>query len=123
MSTPSTPLPESTAPINARAASVLKWGFRISAVMLAIGIIDSLIRGNDIPTNATRLADLVPRLLDGDGGAIVTLSIVSMIATPVVATLVVALGFLDLGDRRYARLSFAVLTVLIVSVIAAFVRQ
>ena len=123
MTAPSTPLPESTAPINARAATVLKWGFRASAALLAIGVSLTLIRGDDVSSSATRLADLIPGLLDGDGGAIVTLSIVSMIVTPVVATLIVAVGFLDLGDRKYGRLSLAVLGVLIISIFAAFVRQ
>lgn len=102
---------------------VLTWGFRVSAALLAFGIMLTLVRDNDVPTQATPLRDLVSGLLDGDDGAIITLAIVSMVATPVVATFVVARGFLAIGDRRYAKLSLAVLTVLIISILAAFVRQ
>lgn len=123
MTMPEQVLPESTLPINKQAAMVLEWGFRLSAALLAIGIVTTLIRGEDIPTSATRLVDLIPDLLSGDGGAIVTTAIVSMIATPVVATLVVAAGFLAANDRRYARISFAVLAVLLVSIAAALIRQ
>jgi uncharacterized membrane protein len=123
MTTPTTSLPESTAPINARAATVFKWGFRLSAALLGLGIAITLISGEDIPNQATRLVDVIPGVLDGDGPAIVTLSIISMILTPVIGTLIVALGFFKLGDRRYARLSIAVLCVLVISIVAAFVRQ
>ena len=93
------------------------------ALLLAAGIAVTLLRGDDISTDAVRLVDIIPGVLDGEGAAIVTLSIVSMIVTPVAATLVVALGFFALGDRRYARLSLAVLAVLAISIVAAFVRQ
>jgi uncharacterized membrane protein len=109
--------------VNDRAATVLKWGFRTSAVLLAVGIAVTLLRGDDISTESRRLLDIIPGVMDGEGSAIVTMSIVTMIATPVVATLVVALGFFALGDRRYGRISLAVLGVLAISVIAAFVRQ
>ena len=39
MTAPLTSLPQSTAPINERAAQVLKYGFRVSAALLAIGIV------------------------------------------------------------------------------------
>ncbi len=123
MATRPTPLPQSTAPINKRAATVLTYGFRVSATLLALGIALALLRDNSLPNQATDLRDIIPGLLDGDEVAIVTLSIVAMVATPVVSVLVVALGFLRIGDRRYAKLSLAVLTVLIISIIAAFVRQ
>jgi len=123
VTTPEHVLPESTLPINKQAAVVLEWGFRLSAALLAIGIVTTLVRGEDIPTTATRLVDLWPALKSGDGGAIVTTAIVSMIATPVVATLIVAAGFLAADDRRYARISFAVLLVLLISIAAAFIRQ
>jgi uncharacterized membrane protein len=115
--------PVSTGPVNDRASTVLKWGFRFSAFLLAVGIAVTLLRGDDISTDAVRLVDIIPGVLDGDGDAIVTLSIVSMIVTPVLATLVVALGFFALGDRRFGRLSLAVLAVLAISIVAAFVRQ
>lgn len=108
--------------LNARAATVFKWGFRVSAALLALGIVVTLARGNDISEAATPLRELLPRLFDGDGGAIVTLSIVTMIVTPVVTVLLVALGFFAGGDRRYGRVSLVVLGVLTISVVAALVR-
>lgn len=118
-----TTTPTSTAPINDRAASVLRWGFRVSAALLALGIGLTLFRDEDFSTEAVRLVDILPGLLDGDSDAVITLSIVSMIATPVAATLVVALGFFAINDRRYGKVSLAVLAVLAISIVAAFVRQ
>ena len=123
MTTPDVLVPQSTAPINRNASLVLKWGFRLTAALLALGIGVSLVRGDDVPEKATAIGDLFSALADGEGVAIITLAILTMIATPVVTTLIVAVGFMRLGDRRYGKVSFAVLTVLMISVIAALLRQ
>ncbi len=57
-----------------------------------------------------------------NASAIVSLAILAMMVTPVVAVLVVARGFQEIGDRRYARISFVVLLVLAASIASSLLR-
>jgi uncharacterized membrane protein len=111
-----------TNPIRNSAASVLSWGFRGSVVVLAIGLIIAAFGDQTLAMKATSFADLIPDLLDGKASAIVSLAILGMMITPVVAVLVVARGFQSIGDRRYARISFVVLLVLAASIASSLLR-
>jgi uncharacterized membrane protein len=111
-----------TNPIRNSAASVLSWGFRGSVVVLAIGLIIAAFGDQTWAVKATSFADLIPDLLDGKASAIVSLAILGMMITPVVAVLVVARGFQSIGDRRYARISFVVLLVLAASIASSLLR-
>ncbi len=95
---------------------VLTWGFRLTASLLALGLILAAIQDDDLSEEAESLPNIAEHLLDGDSGALVDLAIVAMVLTPVVAVVVVAVGFLRLGDRRYALASLFVLGVLGVSI-------
>lgn len=95
---------------------VLTWGFRLTAALLALGLILAAIQGDDLSEESESLPNIAEHLLDGDSGAIVDLAIVAMVLTPVIAVVVVAIGFLRLGDRRYAVASLFVLAVLGVSI-------
>jgi uncharacterized membrane protein len=98
------------------------WGFRVSAAILALGVAVTLIRGDELETEATSFTNIVPDLIDGRGSAIVSLAILAMMVTPVATVIVVALGFSRIRDHRYARISMVVLAVLAVSIIASFFR-
>ena len=111
-----------TNPIRIAAASVLSWGFRISVVVLAIGLAIAAFGDQTLAVKATSFEDLIPGLLDGNASAIVSLAILAMMVTPVVAVLVVARGFQEIGDRRYARISFVVLLVLAASIASSLLR-
>jgi uncharacterized membrane protein len=110
------------APIQETAARTLTWGFRVSAAILAVGLIVTLARGDDLSKDATSLTDLIPDLLDGEGSAIVSLAILAMITTPVVTVMMIAAGFFKIGDRQFGRISLIVLGVLAVSIVAALLR-
>jgi uncharacterized membrane protein len=110
------------APIQETAARTLTWGFRVSASILAVGLIVTLARGDDLSKDATSFTDLIPDLLDGKGSAIVSLAILAMMATPVVTVMTVAAGFFKIGDRQFGRISLIVLGVLGISIVAALLR-
>ena len=111
-----------TDPIRNEAASVLSWGFRFSVVVLAIGLAIAAFGDQTLAVKATSLENLIPDLLDGNASAIVSLAILAMMITPVIAVLVVARGFHKIGDRRYARISFVVLLVLAASIASSLLR-
>ncbi len=106
-------------PIYRAAGSVLTWGFRVAAALLIVGIGVALLRQEPLASRAEPLPEVVSALLDGDARGIVDLAILAMVATPVLTTLVVALGFLRLGDRLYAGLSLVVLAILGTSIAVA----
>ncbi len=106
-------------PIYQAAGSVLTWGFRVAASLLIIGIAVALVRQEPLARRAEPLPKVVSGLLEGEARRIVDLAIVAMIATPVVTTLVVAIGFLRLRDRLYATLSLVVLAILGTSIAVA----
>lgn len=110
------------APIRRAAADTLNWGFRVTVVILAIGLVVTLAQGHDLETKATDFRDVIPGLLDGEGSAIVSLAILAMMITPVITVVVTALGFFRIDDRRYGKISLIVLGVLGISIIASFFR-
>lgn len=104
------------APLYRTLGIVLTWGFRLTAALLASGLILAAIQDDDLSEESESLPEIAESLLDGDSSALVDLAIVAMVLTPVVAVVVVAVGFLRLGDRRYALASLFVLAVLGVSI-------
>ncbi len=106
-------------PIYQAAGSALTWGFRVAASLLTVSIAVALARREPLAAQAEPLPEVISGLLDGETRRIVDLAIVAMVATPVVTTLVVAIGFLRLGDRLYAALSLVVLAILGTSIAVA----
>ncbi|MDP9356337.1 MAG: DUF1634 domain-containing protein [Chloroflexota bacterium] len=106
-------------PIYRAAGSVLTWGFRVAAGLLTVGIAVALLRQEPLARRAEPLPEVISGLLDGEARRIVDLAIVAMIATPVMTTLAVAIGFLRLGDHLYAALSLVVLAILGTSIAVA----
>lgn len=114
---------QDTTPIRKDVALVLEWGFRISALLLGIGLVLAALQdGSSLGEKAVRFEDIIPDLLDGQATAIVSLAILAMMATPVAAVLTVARGFRRLGDRRYLLASLIVLLVLAASITSSLLR-
>jgi uncharacterized membrane protein len=104
------------------ARTTLTWGFRIGAAFLAAGIVVALTRQEALRSEAEPLAEIIPALFDGRASALVELAILSIISTPVIAALVIALGFFRIGDKLYGLLSLLVLAILGTSISLALLR-
>jgi uncharacterized membrane protein len=104
------------------ARTTLTLGFRIGAAFLTIGIVVALVRQEPLRSEAQPLTEIIPALFDGRASALVELAILSIISTPVVAALVIAVGFFRIGDRLYAMLSLLVLLILGTSIVLALLR-
>ncbi|CAA9542325.1 MAG: hypothetical protein AVDCRST_MAG49-997 [uncultured Thermomicrobiales bacterium] len=107
------------APLYAAAVAALTWGFRLVAALLVAGLLLGLARGEELRTRAAPLSEVLPAVLDGRASGLIELAIVTIVLTPAVTTLVLAVGFARLGDRRFAGLSLAVLAILGVSITLA----
>jgi len=113
---------EAIVPVYRAAIRVLTWGFRTGAGILLLGLVVSLIKREALNTQVDPFADILPTLFDGKPAAIIDLAILTFMATPLLTVVVVAIGFMRAGDRRYGMLSFIVLGVLCISVTLSLLR-
>lgn len=105
-----------------RAIQVLRIGFAVSAVLLVAGIAWSVAERRALDERVLAF-DALPRAIrDGDPTSIIDLGIIAMMATPVALTLVIALEFRKLGERRFAIASLMVLAVLVASITISLLR-
>ncbi len=96
--------------------TLFAWGFRISAALLVAGLAAATLRGEDFPDHVDDFGAIAAAVTAGQTTAIVDLALLVMMATPVVAALVITRGFFAAGDRRYGKISIAVLAILVLSV-------
>lgn len=95
----------------------LMVGFRVAAVLLAVGLILAIVRGESLSEETISIPDIPAALLDGETSAFIDLAILTLIVTPVFTSVVVALAFARIGDRLYMAVSLIVLAILSVSLI------
>jgi len=96
--------------------STLAWGFRVGAALLAVGLALAAWRREPLGVEVDPFAAVIPAVLAGEAAAIVELAVLWLMATPVLAVVVILVGFLRRRDWRYALISLAVLLVLGVSI-------
>jgi uncharacterized membrane protein len=101
--------------INRPASFVLNWGFRISAVLMVLGLVLSLAQDDGLHSKLEGVATIFEDIGDGDGAGFVGLSILVMIASPIVSAMAIMVSLARTGDRRYAAITAAVLVILVVS--------
>jgi uncharacterized membrane protein len=113
---------ERLAPLYAAADRSLAVGFRLSVALLAVGLALSLVRDEKLHREVESLPEILSLVADGHGAGFVDLAIVAMVMTPIATVLVLAAGFLRIGDRRYALVSCVVLAILGVSIAVSLLR-
>jgi uncharacterized membrane protein len=94
----------------------LRIGFLLATVLMVAGLVWSLAEQEALSENVVAIEDLPRSLRNGEPSALIDLAILAIMLTPVVTTLIVAVGFLRTGDRRYAALSLLVLAILLMSI-------
>jgi hypothetical protein len=109
-------------PLYDLSRSIFVWGFRIGAALLVLGVLLAIVTGEPIGRVADPLGDIPGTVLAGKASGVIDLAILWFMATPVVTVIAVALGFLRLGDRRYALLSLIVLIILGASIALSLLR-
>jgi uncharacterized membrane protein YfcA/uncharacterized membrane protein len=110
---------ESEETLRARTQQVLQGGFRLSVVLLVLGLALSLLRRQALPDTLGSPVVIFEGLLDGNGASLVALGILAVIATPFVAAAVIAWSFYQEGDRRYAGIAALVLAILVGSLVVS----
>ncbi len=102
--------------LRRRTVVVLQTGFRLTAILIAAGLLLALVRREPLPHTLGNPAEILRGVVAGDPGSVIGLGIVSVILTPLVATGVICLTFARRGDRRQAAISGLVLAILLVSI-------
>jgi hypothetical protein len=113
---------ELLAPLYNLSRTIFVWGFRIGAALLLLGLVMAIATGEPIGHVADPLVGIPGAVLSGHASGVIDLAIFWFMATPVVTVIAVAIGFLRLGDRRYALLSLVVLIILGASIALSLLR-
>jgi hypothetical protein len=113
---------ERLAPLYDAAIWTFTWGFRIGAVLLALGVMMALIKSEPLGREADPFGEVIGQVRAGNASGIIDLAILWFMLTPMATVIVVVVKFWQLGDRRYALLSLIVLTILAVSIALALNR-
>lgn len=105
--------------LHARVISILLWGWRIGAGLLLLGVVIAFARHETLSRVAVMPSQVVSLIAAREAAGVVDLAILLLIATPVIATAVVAIGYWRRDDHRYAFVTLAVLGILLASVVTA----
>lgn len=104
------------------AIQVLRGGFALSAILLVLGIVWSLIDRQPLASEVLPFQDIPGALGNGDPSALIDLGILCMMLTPVVTVLVIAFNFSRVGERKFVSLSLGVLAILVTSIAISVLR-
>lgn len=95
-----------------RCSMVLTWGFRLSAALILIGIVRSLIDRQPLDSHLATPEELVMGMRTATPGSFLALGIIAMILVPLVSSLTIAITFFRRHDARYGRITLLVLLIL-----------
>ncbi|MCC6313198.1 MAG: DUF1634 domain-containing protein [Thermomicrobiales bacterium] len=109
-------------PLYDQVRALFTWGWRVGALVLVVGVVLALARGEPPGASIDPVGEILPTVLSGSAAGLIDLAILWFMILPVLATIVVAVGFARLGDRRYALISLLVLIVLGFSITLALAR-
>jgi uncharacterized membrane protein len=104
------------------ARGALIAGFLITLALVAVTLVLAVATGDPVAESTMDISDLPAAVRDGDPSAVAQLAIFAIVLTPVLTTLAVIVGFLRIGDRRFAGISALVLVVLSASMVVALLR-
>jgi uncharacterized membrane protein len=100
----------------------LHYGFFVAAGLFVVGVAWSVVERQALATDILPFQKIPGELLDGNPAAVIDLSILALMLTPVVTVLLIAINFYRLNERRYAVFALLVLVTLAVSIIISLVR-
>lgn len=96
---------------------VLLWGLVASSTFLLIGLVLALAFHESRPEGPpARLSALFAEMFRGDGVAALQIGLVILMLTPVARVVVLAIGWQQSGDRRFAAVAVLVFVLLMTSV-------
>lgn len=104
------------------AIKVLRYGFFVSAGILAIGVAWSLIDRHPLSTEVLPFQEIPGAIADGNPSGLIDLGILFMMLTPVMTVLVIALSFSRLGEKKFVTLTLGVLAILATSIAISLLR-
>ncbi len=110
-------MPRPVPALRHRVHLVLQAGVVASGLLLAVGLAVVLLGSDDASSGLPASVPAAVRgALRGDGLSLIAVGLLVLMATPVARVAVLAVSWMQEGDRRYAAIAFAVLAILAVSV-------
>ena len=109
-------------PVYDQAIRTLRYGFLLAAALFVTGLVWTLLAGDSIEEKVEPIADIPGNLIDLHPKAVLDLSFLTLMFTPVATVMMVAISFFRVGDRRYGTLSLVVLLILAISISLSLLR-
>lgn len=103
-------------PASAAVSLTLALGVSASLAAMAAGYVLALVRGGPLPAAATPIGELAAGLLSADPGAVMSLGLLLLLATPAARVAVLVWQFSRRREWAFAAISLTVLAVLAASV-------
>jgi uncharacterized membrane protein len=100
----------------------LRYGFFIAAALFLVGVAWSIVERQELATTVLPFDKILGELLDGNPAAVIDLSILALMLTPVATVLLIAINFYRLNERRYAMFALLVLATLAISIAISLFR-
>jgi len=96
--------------------ALLTWGLAASTATMIAGLVQELVTRHRIPDRVPQFREALRGVLSLDGSAFLAIGFLLLIATPILRVMGAFFVFLYEHDWRYAAVTFAVLTILFVSI-------
>ena len=109
-------------PVYNQAIQTLRYGFLLFVTLFVTGLAWTLLAGDSIQEQVEPIAEIPGNLIDLQPMALLDLSFLVLMFTPVATVLMVAISFFKVGDRRYGALSLVVLLILAISISLSLLR-
>ena len=104
-------------PASAAVSLTLALGVASSLTAMAAGYLLALVRGGPLPAAATPVGELAAGLVMGDPGAVMSLGLLLLLATPAARVAVLVWQFARRREWIFVAVSLTVLAVLAASVV------
>jgi uncharacterized membrane protein len=100
----------------------LRYGFYVAAALFVAGVVWSAAKRQALDNTILPFEKIPGQLLDGNPAALIDLSLLALMLTPVATVILIATNFYRLNERRYALFAFLVLVTLVVSILISLFK-
>lgn len=94
----------------------LHYGFYVAVALFVAGAVWSIAKRQELSETVLPFQEIPGEILDGNPIALIDLSLLALMLTPVATVILIAINFYRLDERRYALFTLLVLVTLAISI-------
>lgn len=107
--------------VTSAAIKVLTTGWRLSFVLVIIGLVIAIIRDEPLANELGTFSHVFDELRNGHSNGFLGVGILVMILSPIVSAATIAVSFFRIGDRQFGMITTAVFIILMISIGLSFI--